>query len=567
MIVPEAARAALDRILASSDFDVSPRNRSFLSYVVEEAIAGRGDRLKAYTIAIEVFRRDASFNAGQDPIVRIEAGKLRRALDHYYLTGGRDEPVRIRIPKGGYAPVFTSAGVEPPRRAPRSARWLAWADYGRRGRLAMAAGALLIAAAVWLLLGRPAAEKTPALAAQEPGPAIVVMPLQSLGEGEGGQLLATGMTADLIADLMRFDALRVFAGAPPAAGEKQPAPSTITYLVSGTVERTPTRLRVSAQVVDRPTMRVLWSQSFERSLTTPDIFDVRRELASGIVSHLAQPYGIINTDAAAQLGAATPETLFAYDCVQRAFAYRRSFAKAEYPAVRACLDEAVIRDPGYADAWAMLGFAHMDAARFGLVSADAVSGEFAAGLLAAERSVELAPGSVRSLQALAALQFINGLVDTAEVTQRRAIAMNPNDPESLAQLGWRLVAYGRHQEGSDLLQDAIRRSLIVPNWYYVTLAGGLYFQGRFQEAYETAQRGAGPCCGSGYALLAISAAAVGRNEESAKALAEALRQAPLIASDPHSFWSRQGISIPVIEGLVAALRKAGLQASSGVSSG
>jgi TolB-like protein/Tfp pilus assembly protein PilF len=561
-VAVEAVRAALARILVSPDFYVSPRNRDFLGYVVEETIAGRGQRLKAYTIAVQVFHRDASFDAAQDPIVRIEAGKLRRGLEHYYLTSGREDPIRIEIPKGGYAPLFSSVDPgAPPRRDALSARWPDWMGRRTFGLLAMSIGAFLIAGTIWLLLGRPGLENGSRPVAQEAGPAIVVMPLQSLGEGEGAELLATGMTADLIADLMRFDGLSVFVGPLPPSRATDPVAERVAYAVSGAVERTSTRIRVSAQLLDRPTARVLWSQAFERSLSTAEIFDVRHDLASGIVSHLAQPYGIINTDAAARLAGTTPETLFAYDCVQRAFAYRRSFDKAAYPPVRACLEEAVQRDPLYADAWAMLGFAHMDAARFGLVPPAAASGEFTAGLAAAERSVELAPESVRSLQALAALQFINGLVDTAEATQRRAIAMNPNDPESLAQLGWRLVAFGRHEEGVRLLEDAIQRSLVVPNWYYVTLAGGLYFQGQLQAAYEAAQRGAGPCCGAGYALLAICAAALGKDAEASNALAEAVRQAPVLGSDPYAFWSRQGLSQPVIAGLLQALRKAGLRAS------
>ena len=145
------------------------------------------------------------------------------------------------------------------------------------------------------------------------------------------------------------------------------------------------------------------------------------------------------------------------------------------------------------------------------------------------------------------------------MTQRKAIASNPNDPESLAQLGWRLVAYGRHDEGVGLLESAISRSLIVPKWYHVTLAAGLHFEGRPEAAYEAASRGAGPCCGSSYAMLALTAAALGKNEEASEALAEAVRQAPVLGTDPHRFWFRQGISESVTRGLIAALRKAGLQ--------
>jgi hypothetical protein len=74
--------------------------------VVEEQLAGHGSRLKAYTIAADALGRDANFDPQNDPIVRVEAGRLRRALDHYYTNGGCDDPIVIELPRGHYVPVF-----------------------------------------------------------------------------------------------------------------------------------------------------------------------------------------------------------------------------------------------------------------------------------------------------------------------------------------------------------------------------------------------------------------------------------------------------------------------------
>src|SRR5919112_219522 len=102
----EDVRAQLDILLASPDLDAPARARRFLRYVVEETLAGRADRIKAYAIGTEVFERSADFDAQGDPVVRIEAGRLRRALERYYLSGGLSDPVVITIPKGGYVPHF-----------------------------------------------------------------------------------------------------------------------------------------------------------------------------------------------------------------------------------------------------------------------------------------------------------------------------------------------------------------------------------------------------------------------------------------------------------------------------
>jgi adenylate cyclase len=71
-------RAALGCVLASRDFDVPERVGRFLSFVIEEALAGRAERIKAYVIAVEVFGRRADIDVMNDPVVRIEAARLRR---------------------------------------------------------------------------------------------------------------------------------------------------------------------------------------------------------------------------------------------------------------------------------------------------------------------------------------------------------------------------------------------------------------------------------------------------------------------------------------------------------
>ncbi len=99
-------RAALERIGASPHFHTSPALVAFLAFVVEEALAGRGNQLKAYTVATLGLGRGADFNPQTDAIVRTEARRLRRALVAYYADAGRDDPVRIVLPLGCYAPRF-----------------------------------------------------------------------------------------------------------------------------------------------------------------------------------------------------------------------------------------------------------------------------------------------------------------------------------------------------------------------------------------------------------------------------------------------------------------------------
>jgi len=99
-------RLCLHRIFASPSFRDSLRLTRFLSFVVEETLSGRADGIKAYTVAIEALGRSTDFDPQKDPIVRVEAGRLRQALARYYAELGFDDPVAIELPRGTYVPMF-----------------------------------------------------------------------------------------------------------------------------------------------------------------------------------------------------------------------------------------------------------------------------------------------------------------------------------------------------------------------------------------------------------------------------------------------------------------------------
>jgi hypothetical protein len=113
VVTSDEARAELARVIGSPDFPATPRNRRFLSFVVEHGLLKGGNNpVKAKEIAVKVFGRAENFHPTVDAIVRIEASKLRRDLETYYLKSGKRNPVRIEIPRGGYDAVFVRGSGE-----------------------------------------------------------------------------------------------------------------------------------------------------------------------------------------------------------------------------------------------------------------------------------------------------------------------------------------------------------------------------------------------------------------------------------------------------------------------
>jgi Tol biopolymer transport system component len=153
--LPDAAiRAELERILASEVFSRSQHLRRFLAFVVEQRLAGHGESLKESVLAHELYGKGTDFDGGTDPVVRVDARRLRDKLREYYE--GRSDSVVISLPKGSYVPVFdtNAAPLPTPPAVPNL----------RRTRITI--GALAVVAAViagalaWRVLVRP--ESVPA---------------------------------------------------------------------------------------------------------------------------------------------------------------------------------------------------------------------------------------------------------------------------------------------------------------------------------------------------------------------------------------------------------------------
>lgn len=113
----KVVRQQLSRILASKTFSQVERLKRFISFIVGETVGGRGGDLKEYVLGVQVFGKDPSFDPRTDPIVRVQARRLRTRLARYYRDEGNTDELFIDLPKGGYAPVFRLRDDAPAKRS------------------------------------------------------------------------------------------------------------------------------------------------------------------------------------------------------------------------------------------------------------------------------------------------------------------------------------------------------------------------------------------------------------------------------------------------------------------
>jgi TolB-like protein len=304
----------LDRILSSPAFQASEKRRAFLRFIVEESLSGRADRLKGYAVAVEVFGRDETFDQQADPVVRLEARRLRRDLDSYYVDAGSNDAVRITVPKGSYVPCFEWREAMRPLTIAEDEQEEATsllplpandvsAQPGGTGRIggvltrkvliASLVTALAAAALIgWALM---VGKERFASGNHEPGPAIVVLPFEALSSSENSRYLANGISHELMRNLTQVPGFRVYASLINFDKNVSTKPVEAArilgaaYVISGSVITNDKDMRVMARMFDALTGRVLWSGTYERPLTAEAVMQVQTDLAGKIAAALGQP--------------------------------------------------------------------------------------------------------------------------------------------------------------------------------------------------------------------------------------------------------------------------------------
>jgi serine/threonine-protein kinase len=378
---PEEIRAQLAKVAASGAFRRSGRMCRFLSLAVEHALADSGEPLKEYRVGVDVFDRRPDYDPRVDPIVRVEARRLRAKLKSYYTSAGKADAIIIDFPKGAYVPVFRTRG------APRAA------------------------------------------ARRESDASIAVLPFANLTPEARDDYFSDGLAEELNLLLTRVEGLRVVAwhSAAQLRGREEDLRAIrdrlkVGTVLRGAVRRTAGQVRVTVQLIDTGSGAVLWSEAYSRAMSA--MFALQEEIARAIVTTLR--VALPKPKPAA--GVRSMPTLECYNlCLQgRFYANKRTGEGLKRSA--ACYAAAIEKDGRCALAYAGLSDAYSLFCDYGWMHPnDAMPKADAAAL----KALELDP---RSADALATLAFIRSIFqwrwDEAEGLYRQAVAANPGNAKA-----------------------------------------------------------------------------------------------------------------------------------------
>lgn len=524
---------ALDRVLASENFDASDRNRQFLKYIIEETLAGRNERIKAYTIATAVFGRHASFDPQTDPIVRIKARRLRRSLERYYLMGGNVEPIAISIPKGGYVPIFR------PQPSP------AWATE------AVASP------------GPNIARRNPAHLA----PSLLVAPFEVRGDPPADERDGRAFTRKVTVALARFSTLVVLGGSTMTPNPSGPlgrdneGEQTADYVLAGGIALEATRFTAEVLLFETKTGRCAWAEFYERSLVDRSAGEMSDDVANAVARIVAQPYGVVFSRHAPEALKKPLSDLTPYDAVLRFYQYWRIYDRNEHEIVRLGLEQAIIAEPDYAEPHASLSMVLSDAFRFGYDEGRYSFDARARALALAQHAIELAPGSSRAYQALSLARWFLNDVAASFTALEVGFELNSNDTDIMAELGFRYALTMNWEKAVPLLERSFTLNPLQPSTYRVALSLYHYMHGRYDRALTEARRVEAPNVPYGNIMVAISAARLGRKVEAEGAVARLLALKPNYAEHIEADLAVRNVHPGAIATIVEGLRAAGLQST------
>jgi adenylate cyclase len=535
---PDEIRAQLQRIVSCPQFDASERNRHFLEYVVEETLGGRADRIKAYTIATSVFGRGDGFDPQQDAIVRIEAGRMRRSLDHYYLTTGVDDPIRITIPVGSYVPSFSRSA----RPTPADSRTIERiGDVPRQHSETVHRPVIYVAEFVAEGMEDPAASFGRSLARHVIGSLARFTDLSVLGLNP--QYEAQGN--------VDFAAIR----------EER----SVDFLLTGTAMMWEERLCVEALLLDTNSGHYIWSDLIERDLASFGLVQSGTEMASQIAGAIGQPTGVIFSYKARENSRDRVAGLSPFDSVMRFHDYLRTFDPDQFEPVRLGLERAVVADPYYAEAFACLSQMYTNSIRFGFEGIVTNLHPLRRAIALAQQAIKLAPSSYRGYLALATAYWFNGQVSSAMDALATSRRLNPNDMEVVAELGLRHALQGEWDKGVPLVQEAYRRNPALPGTYRIALSLWHFVEGRFDESLSEALKIDAAGLVYPQVMIAISAYRLGRSKDAQAAMTRLLALKPTYGDTVIADLESRNLHPDLIAAIVQGLRDAGLASSGDVT--
>jgi adenylate cyclase len=409
--------------------------------------------------------------------------------------------------------------------------------------------------------GKPQTEQAGSAPGFDDRPAIAVLPFDNLSPDAEQAYFADGLAEDLITRLSSWRAFPVIARNSSfqyRGGDvdlkRVSANLGVRYVVEGSVRRSGERIRVTAQLIDATSGEHVWAKTYDREIT--DVFALQDEISATIAASLVVDLTRAEGERARQRGT---ENLEAWGLYQIGLQHFDRYTLEDFAEARRFFERAVELDVRFATALAQIAIAGQSELMLGY---NGSREELVSTMMAsARRAVELDARDPAAHVGLAVSYIATGDTRNGLLSVRQALDLNPSMPEAWIWLGWIQLLAG-HPEATIAATERAQR--LNPQgamvWIYDSFAAAYWELGRYEEGLEAAERlvATQPTYPTGYAWVAMNAAALGHLDDARAAIAEGRRIRPELSLQLMQDYF--GVSRPEIDRRRNdALRAAGLE--------
>jgi adenylate cyclase len=500
---PDEIRAEAARITASADFQASRQMTRFLNYIVDTSLAGHEEQIKERRVAMHALDRDGDFDPRLDPIVRMVAGKLRRALERYYAgEDGARNPLRIEVPKGGYRPAFTRKAAQA---IPVSvSQALAQSPLDGRGGTAL--------------------------------PVVAIVPFVTFTKGALERLLADSIAQDVCVGLSRFTWFEVIDYLTARSqGLRREAPIDVAFrlhadfCLTGTVRRKGEAFRATVQLTDARVGTVVWACEFDLVAGVEGGSALDR-MTQRIVGTIGDIFGVLAAALWRNAQRKPVHQLSACEAVLSNLHYQSQLADGIYSAAFQAAQQALTADPDFAWGWAALATLHLDG--FALVAKGGARDASEQALACVRRGLQADPTSAFVHWTLGLYHLMHGQTDEAVGAAELAIEHAQGSPFEMAAAGAVLSAAGDHDRGQALIDCALEINPQLPGWVHWGTAINDLERGEGRRALATTRRFSLPECFWDHLLRAAALSHAGETQQARVAAQRARQLRPELGHRP-----------------------------------
>ncbi len=422
-IPPDTIYNELENVLKFYSFKNSMLLSNFLRYIVTETIDQRQQFIKEYSIAVNALSRPSHFNPHDDAMVRIHAGRLRKLLNEYYSTDGKDNSVIIHVPKGCYVPEFIHN------------------NKMRQIDLPISTSKTI--------------------------PVITVFPFKSTAHRPDLEAFSQILSEEISAELSRFQDISVIGHFASSVISKineniLEAASLVgaDFIITGNIQVIDNKMQIRVNLVNSSSGKFILTKLFTPA-TIDDGIRIQNEIVKDIVSSMGGYYGIIFKE----MVKTAPSKISTNSGILKAICsyheYQCSYSIENYANALSNLNDAVELDPNHAIAWAMLGEMQLAAIALGI---DNCKKTIEKSSHCITKALKIDPNCQQAWYSLTLLNCFKKDEDNCLSAAEQCIKINPNSSGITSGIGCMLIFAGYFEKGFNLLENAIRINPSHPWW-------------------------------------------------------------------------------------------------------